>query len=185
MGAVFRQRAHVTRHVATALFNLDLHFQLACVRQVADRMAGVDDLDVVRQLDVAGQHRAGAGLAQHQGHFVAIVQLENHALQVQQDVDDIFANARDGRVFVHHARHLHFGRRVAGHRRQQDAAQGVAQRMTVATLERLHHDLGMVRADRFDFNGARLQETLSGHLLCSFSIPSARYTDKADGQGET
>ncbi|MDT4814100.1 hypothetical protein FQZ97_471000 [compost metagenome] len=148
-------------------------------------MAGVDDLDVVRQLDVAGQHRAGAGLAQHQGHFVAIVQLENHALQVQQDVDDIFANARDGRVFVHHARHLHFGRRVAGHRRQQDAAQGVAQRMTVATLERLHHDLGMVRADRFDFNGARLQETLSGHLLCSFSIPSARYTDKADGQGET
>ena len=59
-------------------------------------MAGIDDLDVVR-LDVAGQHGAGTGLAQDQGDFVAVVQLEDHALQVQQDVDDIFANARDGR----------------------------------------------------------------------------------------
>ena len=57
-------------------------------------MAGIDDLDVVRQLDVAGQHGAGTGLAQDQGDFVAVVQLEDHALQVQQDVDDIFANAR-------------------------------------------------------------------------------------------
>src|SRR5690606_18465460 len=119
--------------------------------------------------------------AQHQGDFVAVVQLEDHALQVQQDVDDIFAHARDGRVFVHHAGHLHFGGRIARHRGQQDAAQGIAQRVAVAALERLHHDLGVVGADRFDFNGTRLQKTLSGHLQYSFSIPSARYTDKADG----
>ncbi|CFO06616.1 Uncharacterised protein [Bordetella pertussis] len=181
MRAIFRQRAHVARHIAAALLDLDLHFDLAGIGQIADQVIRIDDLDVVRQLDIAGHHGAGAILAQHQGHFVAVVQLEHHALEVQQDVDDIFANTGNGRIFVHHAGHLHFGRRVAGHRRQQDAAQGVAQRMAVAALERLHHDLGVMRPDRFDFDGTRLQKTLSGHVLFSFSIPSARYTDKADG----
>ena len=137
----------------------DLHFNLAGVGQIADQVVRIDDLDVVRQLDIAGHHGAGAILAQHQGHFVAVVQLEHHALEVQQDVDDIFTNTGNGRIFVHHASHLHFGRRVAGHRRQQNAAQGVAQRVAVAALERLHHDLGVMRPDRFDFDGTRLQKT--------------------------
>jgi hypothetical protein len=39
----------------------------------------------------------------------------------------------------------------------------------------------MVSPNGLDFDGARFQKTLSGHCLVSFSIPSARYTDKADG----
>jgi hypothetical protein len=35
---------------------------------------GVDDLDVVRRLDVGGRDRAFAFLAQHQRDFVAVVQ---------------------------------------------------------------------------------------------------------------
>src|SRR5690606_41373368 len=99
MGAVLGQRTHVARHIAAAFLDLDLHFNLAGFGQVADDVVGIDDLDVVRQLDVAGHDRAGAILAQHQGYFVAIVQLEDHALQVQQDVDDIFTHTRNGRVF--------------------------------------------------------------------------------------
>ena len=85
--------------------------------------------------------------------------LNTTPLRFQQDVDDIFTNTGNGRIFVHHASHLHFGRRVAGHRRQQYAARGVAQRVAVAALERLHHDLGVMRPDRFDFDGTRLQKT--------------------------
>src|SRR5690606_42088616 len=69
---------------------------------------------------------------------------------------------------------------VARHGGQQDAAQGVAQRVAVAAFEGLHHDLGVMRAQGLDGNGTGLQKTLCGHG-CSFSIPSARYTDKADG----
>jgi hypothetical protein len=46
------------------------------VRQVRDHVLGVDDLDVVRRLDVAGRHRAFAVLAQAAAAtLVAVVQL--------------------------------------------------------------------------------------------------------------
>ena len=180
MLTIVGEGAHVARHVATALFNLDLHFDLAVVRQGGDHVIGVDDFDVVRKLDIGGQHGAGTRLAQHQGHIVTAVQLEHHALEVEQDIDDVFANAGDGRVFVHDTGDLDFRRRVAGHRGKQDAAQCVAQRMAVAALKGLHDDLGVVKPDGFDLNGARFEKTLR-HDDYSFSIPSARYTDKADG----
>jgi hypothetical protein len=44
------------------------------LRQVGDDVLGVDDLDVVRRLDVSGRDRAFAFLAQHQRDFVAVVQ---------------------------------------------------------------------------------------------------------------
>ena len=46
---------------------------------------------------------AFAVLAQRQRDFVAVVQLEHDALQVQQDVDDVFLHAVERRVLVQHA----------------------------------------------------------------------------------
>src|SRR5690606_32134387 len=73
----------------------------------------------------------------------------------------------------------HFGRRVADHRRQQHATQRVAQGVTITTLERLHHDFRVTRSDCFDIDDTWFQQTVLHEM--SSSIPSARYTDKADG----
>jgi hypothetical protein len=125
---------------------------------VGDHVVGVDDLDVVRRLDVAGRDRAFAFLAQHERDFVAVVQAEHHALQVQHDVNHVFLHAVDRRVLVQHAGDRHLGRRVADHRRQQHAAQRVAERVAVAALERLERDLGAVAAERLDVDGFGFQQ---------------------------
>jgi hypothetical protein len=70
------------RLVAAALFDLDLHLDLAARREVRDRVLGIDDLDVVVGLDVGGRDRTFAGLRELQEHVVAIVQLHHDALQV-------------------------------------------------------------------------------------------------------
>src|SRR3546814_7056950 len=95
--------------ITTALLNLDLHFQLTGFGQGGNDVIGVDDFNIVRQFDIAGQHNTGTLLAQHQRDFFAVMQLEHYALQVQQDVDDIFANTGQGGVFVNHTSHLDFG----------------------------------------------------------------------------
>jgi len=133
----------------------------------------------MRRLDVARGDRAFAFLAQDQRDLVAVVQTEHHALQVEHDVDHVFLNAIHRRVLVQHAGDRHFGGRIADHRRQQHAAQRVAQGVTIATLERLQRHLRAVTAQRFDVDGLGLQQIgLHSKFL---SIPSARYTDKADG----
>jgi hypothetical protein len=147
---------------------------------VRDDVLGVDDLDVVRGLDVAGRDRAFAFLAQHQRDLVAVVQPEHHALEVEHDVDHVLLHAVDRRVLVQHAGDGHLGRRVADHRRQQHAAQGVAQRVAVAALERLERGLGAKPPSGSTWMALGLRR-----LVCIesvfLSIPSARYTDKADG----
>ena len=142
-------------------------------------MLRVDDLDVVRGLDVSGGDGAFAFLAQDQRHFLTVVQAEHHALQVQHDVDHIFLNAVDGGVLVQHARDRHFRRRITHHRGQQHTAQGVAQGVAIAAFERLQDHLGAMTAqglhsDGFGFEQIRLHEVF-------LSIPSVRYTDKAEG----
>jgi hypothetical protein len=112
--------------------------------QVGDDVVRVDDLDVMRRLDVGGGDDAFAVLAQAQGDFIAVVQLEDHALEVQQDGNDVFLDAVDRRVLVQDAGDGDFGCRIADHRREQHATQGVAQRVAVATLERLERHLGLV-----------------------------------------
>src|SRR5690606_35321612 len=98
VSAVVGQGAHVAGHIATALFHLDLHFQLAGISQGRDHVIGIDDLDVVRQLDVAGQHHALGLLAQYPRDLFATAQLDHDAVQVQQHVDAVFTHAGDGRV---------------------------------------------------------------------------------------
>src|SRR6185436_5270675 len=110
-----------------------------------------------------GRDRALALLLQRQDRFVAVVQAEHYAFQVEQDVDDVLAHAIERRVLVHHVRDLHFGRRVTRHRREQHAAQGVAQRVAVAALEWLHRHLGVRRGQVLHIDDARLEESGLGH----------------------
>ena len=76
---------------------------------------GVDDFHIVRSLDVGRRDGAFALFAQHQRDFVAVVKAENHALQVEHDVDDVFLHAVDGRVLVQNACDGYFGRGITHH----------------------------------------------------------------------
>jgi hypothetical protein len=60
-------------------------------------------------LDVSCSDDAFAVFAQAQCDFIAVVQFEHHAFEVQQDVDHIFLHTIDGRVFVQHTSDGDFG----------------------------------------------------------------------------
>jgi hypothetical protein len=53
------------------------------------------------------------------------VHLEHDTLEVEQNINYIFADAVQGRVLVQHAFDRHLGRRNAFHGRQQDAPQAL------------------------------------------------------------
>ena len=117
-------------------------------------MFRIDDFDVMRQLDVTGTNGAFTFLGQLKVHDITVVQFEDDTLEVQQDVDDIFLNTINRRVLVQHAVDADFGRRITGHRRQQDATQGIAQGMPVAAFKRLHDDLGLHRRNTLHIDDA-------------------------------
>jgi hypothetical protein len=140
----------------------------------------VDDFHVVRRLDVGGRDHAFAVLAQAQRDFIAVVQLEHHALEVQQMLTTSSCTPSIDEYSCTTPAIVTSVGAWPDHRRQQHAAQRVAQRVAVATLERLQRDLGAVAAKRLDVDGFGFQQIGSAFRLPS--IPSARYTDKADEQ---
>ena len=140
-------------------------------------MIRVDDFHIVRRLNVASGDRAFAIFAQAQRDFIAVVELEHHALEVEQDVDHIFLHAIDGRVLVQHAGDGHFRGGMTDHGRQEHTAQRIAQRVTIAALEGLERDFRAVGTQLLDIDGFGFQQI--GLHAVFLSIPSARYTDKA------
>ena len=148
------------------------------MRQMGNDMVRVDDLDVMRSLDVGCRDWAFTFLAQHQGHFFTVVETEHHTLQVEHDVDDVFLDAINGRILVKHTSDRHFGWGIADHRRQQYAAQSIAEGVAVTAFERLQRYLGAMTAERLHIDGLGFEQI--GLHEVFLSIPSVRYTDKAD-----
>ena len=120
------------------------------------------------QIKVTGRHRAHAGLLQTKHDvFAPAFKLEDDALEVQENVHNVFDDAVDLGVFVHDAHDLSFGRSIAHHGRQKDAAQSVAERVAVAAFKRLERDDGKVGVLFVDdgFDRSRLQERSIGHCV--------------------
>src|SRR6185295_17255495 len=106
----FGDNAEIPWDVSAAILDLDLHLDLAAGGKMRDHVLGVDDLDVVSGLDVARSHGTLALFLKIEQRVLAVVKLEHHALEVEQDIDDVLLDALDRRVFVKHSRDLHFGR---------------------------------------------------------------------------
>jgi hypothetical protein len=105
-----------------------------------------------------------------QRDFVAVVQRNTTPLRFSMMCDHVFLHAVDRRVLVQHAGDRDLGRRVADHRRQQHAAQRVAQGVAVAALEGLERDLGALTAERLDVDGFGFQQ-IGLHESCSSQYP--------------
>ena len=123
----------------------------------------VDDLDVGRLGDVGGRDRAGAALDEAELDGVRGVALEPQLLDVQDDLGDVFLDARDRRELLVDVTDLDArdGRALEG--RQEDAPEGVAEGDAVAGLEGTRLVLGVragfldrldLRALEFDHEGA-------------------------------
>ena len=151
------------RLVAAPLLDLDLHLELAAGREVGDHVLGIDDLDVVVGLDVGGRDGAFTGLHELQQDVVAVVQLQDDALHVEQEIDDVLLHTVERRVLVQHPGDADLGRGVARHRRQQHAPKRVAERVAVPALERLHDHLRVERRGRLDVDDARFQQNIALH----------------------
>jgi hypothetical protein len=113
-------------------------------------VVGVEDFDVLVQLEVAGGDDAGTfDVEVDRGGGLVGLQLEGDLLQVEDNVHHVFFDARNILELVLNALDLHAGDRGALDARQQDAAQGVAQRHAKAALERLGEEFAVVIGERF------------------------------------
>ena len=106
----------------------------------ADHVLGIEDLDVGAGLDVLGADRAAAFLLEHHALHAFGVNAQRDFLDVEDDVGHILTHAGDRRELVQHAVDLHGLDGGALQRRQQHAAQRVAERHAEAALERLGDD---------------------------------------------
>ena len=135
---VLRPAVELRRDVAASAADRQRHLEPAVAREVGDLELRIEDLELCRRLDVGRRDGARAllrdvhldlgGLALETGHEV---------LQVQDDVGDVLAHARQGRELVRGALDLDRGDRSALERREQHAAQRVAERVAEAAIERL------------------------------------------------
>ena len=123
--------------VAAAALDAQLHVQLAALGDRRDVRIRLEDLDVLIHLDVARAHLARLVDAQVQRLRVVDVAGQRNLLQVEDDVGRVLDDARNRRELVQHAVDLHRGDRGAFNRRQQHAAQRVADGRAEAALERL------------------------------------------------
>ena len=162
----------LSRNIAAAGSHRNLHGQAGIAHQSSDMQVGIQDLDFAVCVDVTGLDFALAGSLDVDRLGAVAMQLGNDALDVQHDLGYVFLNARDGGELVLYACNLDAGRCRTRQRRQQNAAQGVAQRGAISALQRLYDELAVgtvlselltVNTRFFDFDHVVPSFTLVGN----------------------
>ena len=121
-----------------------LHVERRSGVERCDVQVGIEDLDLAVALDVAGLDLAGTGgLDEDRLGALRVVELGDQALDVEDDLRHILLDAGDGGELMLHTGDLDGGSCGAGERREHNAAQGVAQRNAVSTLQRLDNVLAV------------------------------------------
>ena len=106
------------------------------------------------------------------------VQAADEVLEVEEDVGDVLAHARQRRELVGDALELHRRHGCALERREQHAPQRVAERVAEATVERLDREDAALLVDLFvdDARNLELHEAGAGcHVSPSFLVRAGRY----------
>src|SRR4051812_26634477 len=169
-----RAAREIRRRVAAAAADRQRQLEPSTIREVREHELRVEDLEVGRRLDVAGGDLAGA--ARRHPHLDLgglAVQHADHALEVEDDVRDVLADAGDRRELVRHALDLHRGYGGALERREQHSPQRIAKCVTEASVERLDHEDSAIVLDFLvdDLRNLELHQTGSGCQSDPFSVP--------------
>src|SRR5215203_2746739 len=153
------------RHVAASAADRERDLEPALRRQVRD-------LEVGRRLDVGGRDRPLAPRRQpHLDLGRLAVQDADELLQVEDDVGDVLANARQGRELVRDAFDLDRRHGGALERGEQHAAQRVPERVAEAPVERLDGEDAVVLLDLLvgDLRELKVHHSAAScHLFLSF-----------------
>ncbi|MNE49510.1 hypothetical protein D3C80_1440330 [compost metagenome] len=112
---VFIALTRVCRFITTTTSYYELHVQGAVRRQVSDYVIGINDLDIMIQLNIGSGNHPRTLLRQGQRNFVTTVQLDSQTFKVQQDFNDVFLYTFDGAVLVEHTVNLGLDYCTAGH----------------------------------------------------------------------
>ena len=164
--------------VTAASLDDEVHLQgVIRVVDVADDLIGVGNFDVGGQFDVASNDAFVASLLaslvgtfDFKGKFDGRVgmALEANVLQVQHNIDDVFANALDGGEFVGRAFDGKGGNSGAFDGRQENATERVAKGVAVAIVKRFDDKLGACRAEFFDFGEVGFANSFCCHSFSPF-----------------
>ncbi|GMA88061.1 hypothetical protein GCM10025868_33110 [Angustibacter aerolatus] len=109
---------------------------------------GVVHLDTRRRGDVGGRHGAGTLLAQVHHDRLVVLAGDDQLLDVEDDLGDVLLDPGDRGELVQHAVDAQAGDGGTGDRRQEGAAERVAERVAEAGLERLDDEPRAVLVDR-------------------------------------
>src|SRR3954447_17935727 len=127
-----------------------VHLELGLGLERRDVDVRVEDLDARREVDVLGRDVAGAGADERRLDLGRIrVHAAHDALEVEDDVGHVLLDALDRRELVGDALYPDAGHGRTGERRQQNASQGVAERVAEAAIERLDRERAAVLVDAF------------------------------------
>src|SRR6185312_428969 len=97
----------------------ELDVDLGAIVEVAQHQLGVQHFDVARDLDVTGNHGARALFVECEAFRPLGIHLDGDFLDVQHEVRNVFAHARQGREFVQDTVNLDGGDGCALQRGQQ------------------------------------------------------------------
>src|SRR5262249_52059415 len=116
----------VTGQETAADFNFEFHLEFSLLVQRADVLVGIDEFDVLIELNVGGRNRAFFVYRKQQHLRVARVGFKEDLFEVQDDVGDILNDTFDGGELMHGAVHLDRADSCALEGGEQHSAQGVA-----------------------------------------------------------
>jgi len=132
-------------HVAAAFVHVQLATDVAVVLDGEQQLIRIDDRDRAVGFDVARVDRTGFVVFDVHHRFVHVGR--EHQRELLQPLDDlmhVLDHPGNRLVLVHHAVEPEGPHRRAPQRREQHAAQRVAERIAVAPLQRLEAELGGV-----------------------------------------
>ena len=156
--------SHVTGLVAAAFFNLELHIKLAAGK-VGNDMFRIENLNIVRQIEVRGSDDTFAFFTKCDRNFVTVFELKDDAFDIQKNVDHVFLNAVNLAVLMNNACNLGFCRSKTDHGAQKNTAKRITKGVRITGFKRFHRHGGGIRIAfcSFNFNAARLKESIYRH----------------------
>ncbi len=123
--------------------DFELGFEFVLLVERADDLLWVEHFVTLRQLDVAGGHGAFLVHVERELARLVIGGFEFHPLQIEDDVGHVLDDRGERAEFVLCAGDFHRGDGGAFERGKEDAAEGIADRVSVAGLERFGDKLGV------------------------------------------
>ena len=131
--------------VAASLVHVEFDIEVALVGDGEEVMRRVDDPGATTDLDVGGRDGAGSRLRDAEHRLLDIIgERQRERLEITDNLVDVFHDAADGLVLMHHAINTERPHGGAAQRRQEQSTHGVAQRVSEAAFERLQTEFGQI-----------------------------------------